>query len=54
MRQKLFLLLLGIALFSGGVSLNAQVKTDYDHSADLSFYKTYSWVEGSIGRFTLG
>jgi hypothetical protein len=39
MRQKLSLFLLGIALFSGAASLNAQVKTDYDHSANFSSYK---------------
>ena len=45
MRQKLSLFLLGIALFSGAASLNAQVKTDYDHSANFSSYKTYSWLK---------
>jgi Domain of unknown function (DUF4136) len=25
-------------------TLNAQVKTDYDHSANFAFYKTYSWI----------
>jgi hypothetical protein len=50
MRQKLFLFLLGIALFSGAVSLNAQVKTDYDHSANFSSYKTYSWMKVQAGN----
>jgi hypothetical protein len=54
MRQKLSLFLLGIALFSGGASLHAQVKTDYDHSANFSSYKTYSWLKVQMGRFTLG
>ena len=44
MRQKLSLFLLGIALFSGAPSLNAQIKTDYDHSANLTSYKSYSWL----------
>lgn len=50
MRQKLSLFLLGIALFSGAVSLNAQVKTDYDHSANFSSYKTYSWLKVQSGN----
>ena len=49
MRQKLSLFLLGIALFSGAASLNAQVKTDYDHSANFSSYKTYSWLKVQSG-----
>jgi uncharacterized protein DUF4136 len=49
MKQKLSLLLLGIALFSGLVSLNAQVKTDYDHNANFSSYKTYSWLKVQSG-----
>jgi hypothetical protein len=50
MRQKLSLFLLGIALFSGTASLNAQVKTDYDHSANFSSYKTYSWLKVQSGN----
>lgn len=42
-------LLLGIALFSGTVALNAQVKTDYDHSANFAQYKTYSWLKVQAG-----
>src|SRR5258708_1158485 len=49
MRQKLSLFLLGIALFSGAASLNAQVKTDYDHSANFASYKTYSWIKVQAG-----
>jgi hypothetical protein len=37
--------LLGIASFSGAAPLNAQVKTDCDHSANFSSYKTYSWLK---------
>ena len=49
MRQKLFSFLLGIALFGGAASLNAQVKTDYDHSTNFSSYKTYSWLKVQSG-----
>jgi len=49
MSQKLSLFLLGIALFSGAASLNAQVKTDYDHNANFSSYKTYSWLKVQSG-----
>jgi uncharacterized protein DUF4136 len=33
----------GIALLIATASFAEQVKTDYDHSADFSQYKTYSW-----------
>jgi hypothetical protein len=33
----------GIALLFATASIAAQVKTDYDRSADFSQYKTYSW-----------
>jgi hypothetical protein len=49
MRQKLTLFLLGIALFSGAATLNAQVRTDYDHSANFRSYKTYSWLKVQSG-----
>jgi len=49
MRHKLFLFLFGIALFCDTASLNAQVKTDYDHSANFSSYKTYSWLKVQSG-----
>src|SRR5260370_9743985 len=49
MSQKLSLFLLGIVLFSGAASLNAQVKTDYDHNANFSSYKTYSWLKVQSG-----
>jgi len=35
--------LFGLALLFASASLAQQVKTDYDRSADLSRYKTYSW-----------
>jgi hypothetical protein len=37
-------------LLSGGVcSFAAQVTTDYDHSANFSQYKTYSWIKVQAG-----
>jgi hypothetical protein len=33
-----------IPMFAGVVLLVAAVKTDYDHSANFSQYKTYSWI----------
>lgn len=33
-----------IPLFAGVCVLFAAVKTDYDHQADFSKYKTYSWI----------
>jgi hypothetical protein len=45
MKQKLSTLLLGISLFSSAAILNAQVKTDYDHSANFASYKTYSGLK---------
>jgi hypothetical protein len=38
MKQTLSTLLLGILLLSGAATLNAQVKTDYDHSANFASY----------------
>ena len=50
MKFKLSALLLGISLFSGVVSLNAQVRTDYDHNASFQSYKTYSWLKVQAGN----
>jgi hypothetical protein len=36
---------LGLALVIASASLAQQVKTDYDHNADFSKYKTYSWAQ---------
>jgi Domain of unknown function (DUF4136) len=33
-----------IPMFAGVCLLLASVKTDYDHAADFSLYKTYSWI----------
>ena len=49
MKQKLSTLLLGISLFSGAATLNAEVKTDFDHSANFASYKTYSWIKVQAG-----
>jgi len=49
MKQEISVFLLGIALFSDVVSLNAQVKTNYGHSADFRSYKTYSWLTVQSG-----
>jgi Domain of unknown function (DUF4136) len=49
MKQKLSILLLGIALLGGAATLNAQVKTDYDHNANFASYKTYSWIKVQSG-----
>jgi hypothetical protein len=46
MKFKLQSLILAAATFIGGVlTLNAQVKTDYDHSVTFSSYKTYTWLK---------
>jgi hypothetical protein len=49
MKQKLSILLLGISFIGGAATLNAQVKTDYDHSANFASYKTYSWIKVQSG-----
>src|SRR5579864_9680147 len=49
MKFKLFVFILGISLLNGAASLNAQVRTDYDHSANFSTYKTYSWLKVEAG-----
>ncbi len=49
MKFKLFVFILGISLLNGAASLNAQVRTDYDHTANFSTYKTYSWLKVQAG-----
>lgn len=39
-----------IPMFAGAFLLLASVKTDYDHSADFSRYKTYSWISARAGN----
>jgi hypothetical protein len=41
---KVVSLLIGMTLFAGMVSAQ-QVKTDYDHGANFTQYKTYSWEQ---------
>src|ERR1700723_2986279 len=43
------LFILGISLFSSTAQLNAQVRTDYDHSVTFANYKTYSWLKVQAG-----
>jgi len=50
MLRKLSLLLLGISLFISATLLHAQVKTDYDHTANFATYKTYSWLKVQSGN----
>jgi hypothetical protein len=50
MIRKLSLFVLGITLFSGAIALHGQVTTDYDHSANFSSYKTYSWLKVQSGN----
>jgi hypothetical protein len=49
MKLKWPALMLGVLLLSGAASLNAQVRTDYDHSANFASYKTYSWLKVQAG-----
>jgi hypothetical protein len=49
MKLTLFVLILGISLFSSTAQLNAQVRTDYDHSVTFANYKTYSWLKVQAG-----
>jgi hypothetical protein len=49
MKQKLSTLLLAVLLLSTAAPVNAQIKTDYDHSANFGTYKTYSWLKVQSG-----
>jgi hypothetical protein len=49
MKLTLFVVIVGISLFSRTAQLNAQVRTDYDHSATFANYKTYSWLKVQAG-----
>jgi Domain of unknown function (DUF4136) len=42
--------LLALAAFGIGLMFAADVKTDYDHSADFSRYRTYSWIKVDAGN----
>ena len=49
MKQKLSTLILAVLLLSTAAPVNAQIKTDYDHSANFGTYKTYSWLKVQSG-----
>jgi Domain of unknown function (DUF4136) len=49
MRKPHFLVLCGLLLYSSLSALAANIVTDYDHSADFSQYKTYSWLKVQAG-----
>jgi len=38
------------AAFAAGLMFAADLKTDYDHSADFSRYRTYSWIKVEAGN----
>lgn len=50
MKKNFAILLLGASLLGGAANLNAQIKTDYDHSANFASYKTYSWIKVQAGN----
>src|ERR1700761_1202364 len=50
MRLKLLVIIFAISSFAGPALLNAQVHTDYDHSANFATYKTYSWLKVQAGN----
>jgi len=43
------LFLFGLLLLSSFHAFGAQISTDYDHSANFSQYKTYSWLKVQAG-----
>jgi hypothetical protein len=47
--KKVYSLLFLLLLSSGTPSFAAQVTTDYNHSANFSQYKTYSWIKVQAG-----
>ncbi len=47
--MKTFLVASGIVAFLGISALVADVKTDYDHSADFRALRTYSWIKVDAG-----
>jgi hypothetical protein len=50
MKLKLTVLLSGILFFGYAAYLNAEVRTDFDHSANFASYKTYSWLKVQAGN----
>src|SRR6266852_3207322 len=49
MKKTYFLFLFGLLLFSSLRVFGAQTSTDYDHTANFSQYKTYSWLKVQAG-----
>jgi hypothetical protein len=47
--KRVYTLLFLLLLSTGVHSFAAQVTTDYDHSANFSQYKTYSWIKVQAG-----
>jgi hypothetical protein len=49
MKKTYFLSLFGLLLCTSLRIFAANISTDYDHSANFSVYKTYSWVKVQAG-----
>jgi hypothetical protein len=49
MKKTYFLVLLGLSLCGSLSIFAANISTDYDHSANFSQYKTYSWLKVQAG-----
>jgi hypothetical protein len=49
MKLNVSSLMLGVVL-SAAASLNAQVHTDFDHSASFASFRTYSWMKVQAGN----
>jgi Domain of unknown function (DUF4136) len=49
MKKTYSLILFGLLLLSSFHAFAAQISTDYDHSANFSQYKTYSWLKVQAG-----
>src|SRR5216684_8051413 len=49
MKKTYLFFLFGLLLFSSLRVFGAQTSTDYDHSANFSQYKTYSWLKVQAG-----
>jgi len=47
--KKLYVALLGLLLCTSLQVSASNVKTDYDHSANFSQYRTYSWIKVQAG-----
>ena len=49
MKKTFALALFGLLLCNGLSLFAASISTDYDHSANFSQYKTYSWLKVQAG-----